>query len=213
MRKRSHGALPGTSLAATVLATGLATSPSFATAASTWTVKPGGSFSGSSGQVAITNKTTKRPPITCPSSSMSGKIKSGSGLAGANIASITAWSFGLCGVEGSLPLPLTFGAFPYDLNAQSYDAASGETTATLTGIVGILNGFCTVRIAGTSSATPGEIKAVYTNSTHKLVISGGTLHIYGAGHGNECAPFLNIGDRITISATYAVTPAQTITSP
>lgn len=223
MRKRS---LLGTGLAATALAIGLAASPSLATAATTWTVKPGGNFSAtirvpminSSGRVVIKDKATKFE-IVCLSSSISGKLKSGSGLAGAHIASITAWSFSTSpavpqctDTTGTLSLLVTFAAFPYHLNAQSY--ASGETTAQIIGVRGTVTLFCDLSIAGTSATTPGEVKAVYTNSTHKLVISGGTLHFYRYDkEPNNCKGLLNIGDSITISAAYTIKPGQTITSP
>lgn len=227
MRKRSYGTLLGTGLAATVLAISLAATPSLATTAATWTVNPGGKFSAtirvpsinSSGRVLIKDKVTKADDIVCQYSSISGKLKSGSGLAGAHIASIAAWSFGTSpalqrctDTTGQLVLVVTFGAFPYHLNAHSY--ASGETTADITGVRGTVSGSCDLSIAGTSATTPGQVKAVYTNSTHKLVVSSGTLHFYKLGsEPNNCKGLYNIGDRITISATYAIKPAQSITSP
>jgi hypothetical protein len=175
-------------------------------------VKPGGSFSGSnSGQVIITDKGTGLT-FDCSSSSISGKLKSGSGLAGAKIASVTAWSFGSqCVGPGALHYTFTFQGFPYDLNAKSY--ASGDTTATVTGIAGFMmsNG-CDPTIAGTTATTTGQVTADYTNSTHQLVISGGTLHFWHVTSGGICSLF-NTGDHITISGTYALTPKQTITSP
>jgi hypothetical protein len=213
MWKRSCGTLLGTGLAATVLAIGLAATPSLATTATTWTVKPGGSFSGSSGTVTITD-TANGAEITCSSSSISGKLKSGSGLAGAKIASIAAWSFGPCNIGGTYFYTVENdpAALPYYLNAESYDAASGETTATVTGIMADMVGSgCSLDIDGTTFPNPGQVKAVYTNSTHKLVTSGGTLHFWNVSDG--CLGLYKTGDHITISATYTITPAQTITSP
>lgn len=211
MWKRS---LLGTGLAAT-LALGLAAPPSLATAATTWSVTPGGNFSSSlSSSSVIIKDTTTGIVITCSSSSISGKLKSGSGLAGANIASITAFSFGpsnSCAGPGGLTFTFTFGHFPYDLNAQSY--ASGETTTHITGIFGAMSGgfACMATIGGTSQTTRGQVKGVYTNSTHKLVTGGGTLHFYNVGAG--CVGWFNTGDSITISATYTIKPGQAITSP
>lgn len=213
VRKRSYTTLLGTGLAATVLAICLATTPSLATTATTWTVKPGGSFSASSGQVIVTD-TANGIEIFCSSSSISGKFKSGSALAGAKIASITAWSFGPCDLGGEFTYTLTNnpGFFPYQLDAKSYDAANGETSATVVGIAGYMSGDgCTLTFAGTTPTTLGTVQAKYTNSTHKLVTSDGTLHFYNVSAG--CLGFENDGDHMTIAATYTVTPAQTITSP
>jgi hypothetical protein len=176
MRKCSYSALLGTGLAVTVLAIGLAATPSLATTATTWTVKPGRSFSGSSGPFTITD-TTAGTGFNCSSSSISGMFKSGSGLAGAKIASITAWSFGECVLFGTYAFVLdTNPSLVQDLNAESYDAASGETTGTVTGIAGAMAGAgCDMTVAGTTSSTPGQVNIKYTNSTHNLVTSGGQL--------------------------------------
>ena len=216
MRKHSYGIRLGAGLAAVVLAIGLAATPSLATTAKTWTVKPGGSFSASSGKVTFTDTAT-RMPLICSSSSISGKLKSGGGLPSSHIASITAFSFSSCVGRASFDYTLTTGEdFPYHLNADSYDATSGETTATVTGVVAALSGnFCDAAIWGTTNSTPGTVKGNYTNSTHKLriVTSGSTLHVY---HVNpNCAEFVgwNSGDHVTISGTYTITPKQAITSP
>ena len=145
---------------------------------------------------------------------MSGKLKSGSGLPGAKIASITAWSFGPCDFGGQqfYTVENDSALFPYPLNAESYDAASGETTATVTGIAGDMMGTgCSLTIGGTTDMTTGQVETVYTNSTRKLVTSGGTLHFWNVGSG--CLGLYNTGDHVTISGTYTITPRQAITSP
>jgi len=52
----------------------------------------------------------------------------------------------------------------------------------------------------------------YTNATGKLKIlpMGGTLHWY---HVHGCAGLVGNGDPTQLSATYATSPPQTITSP
>jgi hypothetical protein len=216
MWKRSFGTLLGTSLTATVLAIGLAATPSLATTATTWSVTPGGSFSGSSSSVTFTDTATEAP-LVCSSSSISGKLKSGSGLAGTHIASITALSFSSCVGLGSSDYTLTTGEdFPYYLNTNSYDAASGKTTATVTGIVATLEGnFCNAAIWGTTDTTPGTVKGEYTNSTHKLKIitNGSTLHVYNVNQNCAALTGWGSGDPLTMSGTYTITPAQVITSP
>jgi len=102
---------------------------------------------------------------------------------------------------------------PWKLNANSYDMANGETTAALTGIAGGVTGFgCMMTFAGTTAASLGRVKVGYANNTHKLQIltSGSTLHVYNAG--SVCQQFFwDAGDRVTITGTYVVAPAQTIT--
>jgi len=216
MRKRSYGTRLGTGLAAAVLAIGPAAAPSLANTAKTWTVKPGGSFSGSSGRVTFTDTATG-PPVTCSSSSISGKLKSGSGLSGSHIASITAFSFTSCVGPAGLHYTWTTGFFPYYLSADSYAAASGETTATVTGIVAALSGNgCNLVIAGTTDTTPGKVKGEYINSTQKFKIigTGSTLQVFHPSVGCDGNGILwNPGDHVTISGTYTVTPKQAITSP
>lgn len=190
-----------------------------AATAATWSVTPGRSFSGSSSKVTFTDTATGSE-LACSSSSIAGKLRSGSGLAGTHIASISAFSFGpalSCSIGGGAEdFTLTAGYdFPYYLNAGSYDAASGETTATVTGFVAALTGnACNAAIWGKGDTTPGTVKGEYANSTHKLKIitSGSTLHPY---HLNpDCVAFLfwNNGDPVTMSGTYTITPAQAITN-
>lgn len=220
MRKRSYGTWLGTGLGATLLASVLAATPSLATTTTTWSVTPGGNFSGDSSSVTFKDTNTG-VVITCSSSSISGKLRSGSGLSGTHIASITAFSFGgstSCVGPAGLNYTWTFGYdFPYYLNANSYDAASGETTAHVTGLVAALAGSgCNLTLWGTTSTTPGKVKSEYINSTHKLKIitSGSTLHVYRVGGGCVAAGILwNNGDPVTISGTYTIIPGQDITGP
>jgi hypothetical protein len=213
MRKGSYGTRLGASLAVAVLAVGLAAAPSLATTAKTWTVKPGGSFSGRSGKVTLTDTATG-VALFCKSSSLSGKLKSGRGLPSTHIASITAFSISSCLGPLGNTYTVTTGIFPYYLDTKSYDTARGETTATVTGIRAFMQGFgCFADIDGTTLTTGGIIKGEYANSTHKLQIitSGSTLQLYNASSG--CLGLFNNGDPMTISGTYTITPKQAITSP
>jgi hypothetical protein len=192
----------------TALMVGLTAAPAFA---ATWTVKPGG---------AITAKTTKTTlkdtktgnSLTCTSSTAKATLKKGSGLSGTAIGSITSVTFGGC----SGPLGLTFTVktshLPWKLNATSY--ASGVTHGTITGIHATLTGpSCSATVDGTSAtANNGKVSVTYTNSSGalKVLTTGGNLHIYKV---SGCAGLIGSGDASTFSATYTVTPKQTITSP
>jgi hypothetical protein len=106
------------------------------------------------------------------------------------------------------------GTGPWKLNAVSYNSGTGATTGTITGIHAALTGSgCSAIVDGTSAtANNGMVKGTYTNSTHKLKIltTGGNLHIYNV---NGCLGLIHSGDASTYTATYTITPAQTITSP
>ncbi len=179
-------------------------------AAATWTVKPGGAITAKAG-VTTLKDTKTGSTLTCQTSSGKGSVKSGSGLSGTGIGSITALSFSNC----TGPLGLTFTVktthFPWHLNALSY--SSGVTTGTITGIHATLTGpSCSAVVDGTGpTANNGKVTATYTNSTGKLATTGaGNLHIYNV---SGCAGLINSGDGSSFKGSYTVTPKQTITSP
>jgi hypothetical protein len=208
MWKRSHSVLLATAAAAITIGLGAAQ----ATAA-TWTAKPGGNITGTSGTTTLKDTSTGSV-LTCTSSKATGTVKSGTGLAGAGLASIKTATFTNC----TGPLGLTFtvqsGHLPWKLNAVSYNSGTGTTTGTITGIHATLTGSgCSAIVDGTgATANNGKVTGTYTNSTHKLKIltTGGNLHIYNVV---GCAGLIHSGDASTYTATYAITPGQTITSP
>jgi hypothetical protein len=182
-----------------------------ATAGPTWTVKPGGSVKAASG--AITLKDTKTGAVmTCKSSAASGTLKSGSGLAGTAIGSITALSFSTCTGPAGLTLTAAPNALPWALNTLTYNA--GVTDGTVTGIDATLSGAgCTATVDGTAAgADNGQVNVSYTNSTGRmqLLASGGNLTLDNV---SGCAGLINSGDAATLIGTYTVTPKQLITSP
>jgi hypothetical protein len=205
MRKPFSAALLTLSAAGVALALS-ATSASAATGP--WTVSPGGSISGSAGTTTLTD-TTSGLSISCTSSTLTGTLKSGSGLAGAKIGTVTDVAFNNCSVDG-LTLSISSGAVTWPLNAVSYK--NGVTHGTITTIhVTVSSSECSLVIDGTSgSAHNGKVKITYSNKTHKLAISpkGGNLHVWDV---SGCLGAVSNGDSGTIKSSYAVTPAQTIT--
>jgi hypothetical protein len=180
--------------------------------AATWTVKPGGAITAKAGTTTLKDSNTGSV-LSCTSSSGKGTVKTGSGLSGTAIGSITALSFSNC----TGPLGLTFTVktahFPWHLNAVSYNSATGTTTGTVTGIHASLSGpSCSAVVDGTSAtANNGQVTATYTNSTGKLATTGaGNLHIYSV---SGCAGLIANGDGSSFKGSYAVSPKQTITSP
>ena len=206
MWKRSGGALLATAAAAATIGLGASQA-----VAATWTVKPGGSVTGTAGTTTLKDTKTGST-LTCKSSKTTAKLKSGSGLSGSGIGSITSVTFSTC----TGPLGITFTVktthLPWHLNAVSY--GSGVTHGTITGIHAILTGTgCSAIVDGTgASANNGKVSGTYTNSTHKLTVltSGGNLHVYNV---SGCAGLIKSGDPTTFSGSYAISPGQTITSP
>jgi hypothetical protein len=189
------------------LALGLAAGP--ASAATTWTVSPGGPVTGHAGPTQLKDTTTKEAAINCASSSARGTLRSGSGLPGTGLGSLTAVSFsGGC-------YTLTAGHLPWHVNAGSYSAGTGATTGTITGIHLAFTdpGFCDFAADGTSAtAGDGTVHFEYSNRTSKLRIlpTGSNLHIY---HVNGCGGVFHDGNAAALSGTYVITPPQAITSP
>jgi hypothetical protein len=194
--------------AAAVLTIGLGTTQALA---ATWTVSPGGKITGKAGTTTLKD-TTSGNSLTCKSSKAGGTAKSGSGLSGTDLASITTSTFSNCTGPLSLVFTVKTSDLPWALNAISYK--SGVTKGTLTGIHATLTGSdCSATVDGTSAtADNGQVDGTYTNKTHKLKIltTGGNLHVYNV---SGCLGLLNNGDTTTFSGSYTITPAQTISSP
>ena len=209
MRKRLTAVLLGGGAAALALGFGASTAMA-SSVASTWTVKPGGSASTSgSGQV----KDAKTGTIAkCTSIKMSGTLKSGSGLSGAGIGTITTASFTGCTIA-TVAITVTVHGLPWKLNAASYNSATGVTSGTISGIdlVATAPG-CSATLDGTAAgANNGITNATYTNSTGKIKLLGsGNLHSYAV---SGCFGLVNNGDVQKASGTETVTPKQTVTSP
>jgi hypothetical protein len=196
-------------LASAALAVALAaTASSASTAATTFKVTPGGSITGAAGTTRV-NDTTAGLTVSCTSSSITGSLKSGSGLAGTGIGTITALDFTNCTVD-SVSLSLGSGTVAYSVNASS--SASGVTKGTISKIHFVISSsLCSAVIDGTSgTAHNGRVHTTYTNKTHilKFLTTDSTLHVYDV---SGCLGAISNGDAGNISASFKVTPAQTIT--
>jgi hypothetical protein len=178
--------------------------------AATWTVSPGGSITASAGTTTLKDTGTGTT-LKCTSSTAKGTLKSGSGLSGTGIGSISSLTFSSCTGPLGLTFTVTSSAFPWSLNATSF--SSGVTSGTISGIHAKLSGpSCSATVDGTSAtADNGTVDVTYTNSTGalKVLTTGGNLHIYGV---SGCAGLIKAGDATTFSGSYTVSPKQTITS-
>jgi hypothetical protein len=191
-----------------------ASTPAALAATPTWTVKPGGNISAKSGTTVLTDTKT-HTVLKCTSSTTKTTLKKGAKLKGAGIGSVTALSFTKCTGPFSIKFTVTSTAStkkPWKLNAVSYNKKTGVTSGTITGIHATLKGTgCSAVVDGTGAAkNNGEVHVTYTNKTHKLAVlgSGGNLHIYDV---KGCLSLIGNGQASSFTATYTVSPGQTIT--
>jgi hypothetical protein len=189
----------------------MAAAPAFATSA-TWTVKPGGATTGKAGTTTVTDVTIGQS-VACTSSTATGTLKHGSGLAGAGLGTITKLAFKGCTILGQNVGVTISGKMP--LNGISYNATTKTASMTITKIHGSFSvpGFsCSATIDGTgASAHNGMVKATFSNGTDTLkVLASGNLHIYNP---SSSCPAIGNHDVVNFTASYKLTPKQTITSP
>jgi hypothetical protein len=77
----------------------------------------------------------------------------------------------------------------------------------------VSSSICSFVVDGTgATSNNGLVKIKYTNGTHvlKILATGGNLHLYNV---SGCLGLVSSGDAGSISGSYKVSPAQTITSP
>ena len=194
-----------------------------AAAAKTWTVQPGGAITATAGKITLTNAAPAHP-VMCASSKATGTLRSGSGLPGADAGSLSAIRFATCAYRASTTLEIIFTVrphgLPWQVNFTSYNAATGVARGTLSHIaltvaVASTPPGCRAVVDGTSAtANDGRVAFRYTDSTGQLTVltTGGNLHYYDV---RSCRlfPGLHDGAPATLSATFAVSPHQDITSP
>jgi hypothetical protein len=191
--------LAGATAAAAVLT--LSAAP--ALAATTYTVSPGGAYTGTAGTTTFTDTSTGSV-LTCKSATAKGTLKSGSGLSGTGIGTITSTTFTTC----TGPLGLTFtvtqvGTWSLNITSNSGGTSVGNVSnvdATLSGPL------CSATVKGAADAT-------YVNSTGVLTLkpvsgSGHTLTVSGV---SGCLGLIKNGDTSTFNGAYTISPKQTIT--
>jgi hypothetical protein len=178
-----------------------------AVAAGTWSVSPGGTVAAHA-STTVLKDTKTGTTVTCTSSSLDGTLKSGSGLSGSQIGSITGGAVSNCGGPEGLVIIVKLLDLPWHFNLKSYSA--GVSHGTISHIeISVSTTDCSFVVDGTAGgASDGIVDFTYTNSTHKLQTSGGDLHIYDV---SGCFGLVGDGDPAEITADYTLSPAQTIT--
>jgi hypothetical protein len=194
--------------AATAAVVGLAAAPAFA--ASNWSVSPGGATAGKASSATI-NDVTASQSLTCTGSATKGTLKTGKGLSGKGIGTVTSISFKGCMVLGQSVSATIKGKMA--LNAVKYNASKKTVSMTITKIHGTISvpGFsCSATVDGPTSATAhnGMVTATFSNSKDTLTVlaSGSNLTIW-----NDTCPVIANGDKVNFTAAYKLTPAQKIT--
>jgi hypothetical protein len=195
-------------LAAGAVSMGLGAAPTLAATNSTttWTVSPGGHFTGTSGEVTISDDTTSAQ-FGCGTSQFAGRLKSGTGLTGYDIGTIK--SLEICDTPSQ--------AVDWHLSFTAYHSSSSEgtTRVIIKGIhFAVSDGGCTFVVDGTSdSADNGTLSAQYTNQWRNLNIYGtvDNLHVYDVA--GACPSEFDSGDALTITAHWWLHPTLKVTSP
>lgn len=180
-------------------------------AATTWTVRPGGAVTATAVQASFKDTRTGSNQ-TCQSMTASGTLKSGSGLSGSGAGSISAFGFDRCTGPLGVTYALTATNLPWHLNLSS------DNHGVVTGSIGhmriLLGGpSCQAVIDGTSAtASDGHVKFSYSDGTGRLttLTTGSNLHFYNV---KGCAGLFDDNDPMTISATFPLSPKQSVTSP
>ena len=183
-----------------------------AAAATTWTVAPGGLFTGHAGTTELED-TTDGNSLNCTGSYLSGRFRPGTGLSGTGIGSITSGGkFSDC--FGPLPLgyTITLRGLPWHIRVTADHNGVVHGTISHVEITASLPS-CRFTIDGTAAkAFDGIVPFAYSNSAHalKLLPAGTNLHYYQV---SGCAGIVNTGDAAAYLASYTLSPGQTITSP
>ena len=133
-------------------------------AAATWTVRPGGPVSLTSGRFTLKDTRTGTS-LSCTSSGLSGTLKSGGGLPGAGIGSIAKAAVGRC--SGPMVFTITTSGLPWGVSFSSYQSSTGVVTGSISRIHLKMTPqapICKAVVDGTSgTADDGVVAFTYTN--------------------------------------------------
>ena len=113
----------------------------------------------------------------------------------------------------SLAWTLRATSLPWHVNFSSGNRGVVPGTISHVQIKVLTGAPCSAVFDGTgATARDGRLAFSYAGSTGRLTVlaTGGNLHAYNAVN---CLDILNNGDPVTISATFTLSPKQTITSP
>jgi hypothetical protein len=99
----------------------------------TFSISPGGSISATAGTTTLKDTVTGSV-LSCTSSASKGTLKSGHGISGTSLGTITALSFSNCTGPFGLVFTVANSGFPWKLSGTSFNATTGTTTGKISGI-------------------------------------------------------------------------------
>jgi hypothetical protein len=185
----------------------VALSATTAFASTTYSVHPGGKFTGTAGKTVLKdNKTGAK--LTCKSAGAKGKLKSGRHLSGKGIATITSTSFTKC----TGPLGISFkvkqsGTWKLNVSKYKYThSKGGVSTGYISDIKAILSG------PSCSATVTGEADASYSNRTGDLSVKpvSKSGHVLKISKVSGCFGLINNGNTSGFTGTYKIKKKQTI---
>jgi hypothetical protein len=204
MRGRLIGALAaGAALVSTAVLAGPAAAQD-----ATWSVDPGGPLNGTAG-VTLLEIQESGIQLTCETSTVAAVAQSGTGLSNPIVTIPDGPGIQFNNCQG--PFGLTFvvdHVGTWNLNAATYDAATGVTTGTIDDIEANISG------PGCEATVTGSVNASFTNDTDVLAVAPDfTLLISYVDPANSCLGLINEGEHANFDGAYDITPGLTVTSP
>jgi hypothetical protein len=201
--------IPGRTVAVLAAAVTIGLSGTPAMAATSWTITPGGSFTGLATTFQISDPAT-HTTITCNSATIGGTLKSGSGIPGAGAGSITSVNFGTCTAQNGAPFDIAAANLPWSINLSSFPVGD-EPTGTIKGIqISSLGPLCKAIFQASNGAAAGMAPFGFDDSTDTLTV--GTADNLLVSNLSSCTGYFVPGDSIQTSANFVLMPRQSITT-
>jgi hypothetical protein len=213
MRRRAARILLAGAIAATTVILGTGSASADPIVPSSWTISPGGSFTGNAGTTVLTD-VDNGVQLSCESSTAAGTTPSGSGLTNP-LAAIPA-SPGIQFISCTGPFGLSFDVTQegdWSLVGDTYDPATGLTSGRITNVRAHLTGFAC------NAVVTGEVHATYDNAGNLAIlhdpVADATLVISEVDPTDNCFGLVGPGGadahHSTFDGSYLISPVLTVT--
>ena len=151
--------------ATTAAVIGITAGVALAATAITFSITPGGAITASAGVTKLKDTNTGSV-LSCKTSASTGTLKSGHGIAGTNLGSITKLTFSTCTGPLNLTFTVTNSGFPWTLSGSAFNSGTGTTTGNISGIKSSLSGGpCSLTVGGTTGLGHEEKPFRWEDST------------------------------------------------
>ncbi|MCP2334821.1 hypothetical protein [Actinomadura rupiterrae] len=191
-----------------------------AAAGATWTFLPGGNVTATNSGNLTAKDNATGVAATCSKATAVATAKSGSGMAPDDLVSLVSISFSSPGNPSSwctgpagIYVSISAQGLPWKFTAESYDATTRTAFGKMKGVIVSMVGTdgCHATF-GAPGGGGGEIGLSYANGSGTLKVTSSTL--VATSVDANCDPTaLNVGDPLGVTATFTVSPRQTVTSP